>query len=293
MNNAVSYTPLEPNSLTDVGVKAPTFAVGSTPSFFATSSFLYALCFVAIVVGAFYRYVFAGILRVQANEAGIRQSNEIIKKVTLGLLGVFSLFIILFTVNKGLVTGDVGLGDLKVKGITDTPVVKQTQNTQTQQPQTNQNQTSSKAYADRLKSHNDTVARLSPSGIHTNHSDQPCTEAQFGQPYPSCTSLSYVPEETIQMLLRVNGSCRCQLTVTGGTEPGHVSHGENKRPVDLRINASQDTSDPLYAFIKGVGSPGPATGNCYITYLWSSFTFCDEKRPSNAGATWAPHFHVY
>ena len=116
MNNAVSYTPLEPSSLTDVGVKAPTFAVGSTPSFFATSSFLYALCFVAIVVGAFYRYVFAGVLRVQADEAGIRQSNEIIKKVTLGLLGVFSLFIILFTVNKGLVTGEVGLGDLKVSG---------------------------------------------------------------------------------------------------------------------------------------------------------------------------------
>ena len=56
----------------------------------------------------------------QASENAIRQSNEMIKKATLGLLGVFSLFLILFTINKGLVTGDIGLGSLR-KGSTTTP----------------------------------------------------------------------------------------------------------------------------------------------------------------------------
>jgi hypothetical protein len=52
----------------------------------------------------------------QANEQSIRLSNEIIKKVTLGLLGVFSLFLILVTVNKNMVSGTVGLDGLRANG---------------------------------------------------------------------------------------------------------------------------------------------------------------------------------
>jgi hypothetical protein len=70
------------------------------------------LLFSAIIVAAFYRYVVAGALRMQASQNSIQKSNEIIKAVTLGLLGVFSLFLILFTINKELVTGNVGLGGL-------------------------------------------------------------------------------------------------------------------------------------------------------------------------------------
>lgn len=116
-----SYSALEPDTLASLGVPAPVFD-GST-SFLATSTFLYALFFVAIVTASFYRYVVAGALRIQASESTIRQSNEIIKKVTLGLIGVFSLFILLFTVNKSLVTGDVGLDGLRTGGASSTPVV--------------------------------------------------------------------------------------------------------------------------------------------------------------------------
>ena len=108
----MEYKTLEPSSLSSLGVPVPTFS-GNFTSFLATSTFLYALLFSAIVMAAFYRYVTAGVIRMQSSENAIRQSNEIIKKVTLGLLGVFSLFLILFTVNKGLVTGDVGLSGLK------------------------------------------------------------------------------------------------------------------------------------------------------------------------------------
>ncbi len=113
----MEYRTLEPKSLSSLGVQAPAFNGGNT-SFLATSTFLYTLFFVAIVGAAFYRYGVAGILRMQASEPTIRKSNEIIKQVTLGLLGVFSLFLILFTVNKGLITGDVGLEGLRVGGTT-------------------------------------------------------------------------------------------------------------------------------------------------------------------------------
>ena len=88
----MNYQPLEPDSLRSVGVAPPTFD-GNT-SFYATTSFLYTLFFVAIIGAAFYRYMLAGILRMQASDTAIRNSNETFRKTTLGLLGVFSLFLI-------------------------------------------------------------------------------------------------------------------------------------------------------------------------------------------------------
>ncbi len=111
----MEYTSLEPSNLTALGMTAPSFKAGESISFFATSSFIYGLFFTAIVIAAFFQLVGAGMLQVQASEASIRQSKEKIKKVTLGLLGVFSLFLILFTVNKGLVNGEIGLGALATK----------------------------------------------------------------------------------------------------------------------------------------------------------------------------------
>jgi hypothetical protein len=110
------YKTLEPDNLKSLGVSAPSFNANTPVSIFTTSSFLYSLFFTAIVMAAFYRYVVAGTLRMQASEQSIRLSNEIIKKVTLGLLGVFSLFLILVTVNKNMVSGTVGLDGLRAIG---------------------------------------------------------------------------------------------------------------------------------------------------------------------------------
>ena len=119
----MQYQSLEPDSLKSLGVNnTPSFGAGADVSFFATTSFLYTLFFVAIIGASFYRYMVAGILRMQASDTAIRQSNDIIKKTTLGLLGVFSLFLILVTFNKDLVTGDVGLSGLASRGITNTSV---------------------------------------------------------------------------------------------------------------------------------------------------------------------------
>lgn len=105
--SSASYVFLEGNVAKQLGVSG-----NISDSFFATSTFIYTLLFVAIVVAAFYRYTLAGIWRMEASSTGIKKSNDELKRVSLGLLGVFTLFLILFTVNKGMLTGDVGLGAL-------------------------------------------------------------------------------------------------------------------------------------------------------------------------------------
>ena len=108
----VEYKQLEPTSLSSLVDKVPTFN-GSSLSFFDTSSFVYTLFFMAIVGAAFYEYILVGVYRMAASESGIRKSNETFRRTTLGLAAVFALFLIIFTLNKGLLTGNVGLGELK------------------------------------------------------------------------------------------------------------------------------------------------------------------------------------
>ena len=280
------YQTLEPSSLASLGVKAPSFT-GAAASFSDVASFLWGFSFFLIIAAASIRYAVSGGLRMQASESSIGKSKEIFKQVTIGLVCSFGLFLLFLTLNAKMVSGDItGLGELGVGGVGVNTTASKSNTTP---PNTSTNS----SYTARKASHDATVALLAPSGIHTNHNDAACTEAQFGQTNPSCTSLAYLPQETIQMVLKVNGDCHCTVVITGGTEPGHVSHGENKRPVDLRINNSQDASDPLYAYIKSIATPGIATPGCYMNYKYTTFTFCDEKPPSNAASTWAPHFHVY
>jgi hypothetical protein len=271
------------------------FSTADPVSLFTSTSFLYSLGIMVSVVAAGFMYARAGLYRMQASERGVSKSNEEIKRTTFGLLGILALFVIIYTFNKDLLTGDVGLKELKLNpvaggsalgtGSTASSSASSTQATSTPAP------TGSASYQQRLESHNAAVARLAPSGIHTNYNDAPCTEAQFSESKPSCTSLAFLPEETIQMLLRINGSCGCTLVITGGTEPGHSSHGENKRPVDLRLTGPRgnpNNTDPIYQYIKGVATNrfGPSS-NCFERYIYSTFTFCDEVPPN------PQHFHVY
>ena len=109
MANPISYTPLEPSFTSSITGASSDFKISG--SLYQISTLVYGLLFSAIIAGAFYRYVVAGLWRMEASERGLKKSNEIIKQVTLGLLGIFSLFLILFTINKGMLTGDVNLGD--------------------------------------------------------------------------------------------------------------------------------------------------------------------------------------
>ena len=111
---AISYTPLEEKNLSAFGVTTPTF--NGTPTLFASSSFIFALSITIVIVAASFRYAYAGVLRLPASEEGIRKSKEEFRRVTYGLLGVLGLWLVLFTVNKDMLTGEVTLSALKSSG---------------------------------------------------------------------------------------------------------------------------------------------------------------------------------
>ncbi|MCL4391919.1 pilin [Patescibacteria group bacterium] len=53
-----------------------------------------------------------------------------------------------------------------------------------------------------------------------------------------CTSLADMPSNAIDFLVGLKKACNCDITVTGGTEVGHVSHGLNKPVFDLRTSSA-------------------------------------------------------
>jgi hypothetical protein len=82
-----SYIQLEPSSFRGIisDDKVPKYD-GTDVSFYATSSFIYTLFFIAIVGAAFYEYILVGVYRMEASENGIRRSNETFRRTTWGLL---------------------------------------------------------------------------------------------------------------------------------------------------------------------------------------------------------------
>ena len=111
-----NYVPLEPDYFTATGAKAPTFNADGVASLFASTSFLYTLGIMICVVAGGVMYARAGLIRMQASERSVRKSNEEIKRITLGLLGILSLFVIIYTFNRNILTGDVGLSGLRSSG---------------------------------------------------------------------------------------------------------------------------------------------------------------------------------
>ena len=117
---AVSYTALEPDLESTIGGGA-SFTTASVPTLFTSASFVYTFAFVVIVVAASFRYAYAGALRMSATQKGIQESKGEFKRVTYGLLGVFALWLILYTVNKDMLTGNVSLSGLKVGNVVGNP----------------------------------------------------------------------------------------------------------------------------------------------------------------------------
>jgi len=52
-----------------------------------------------------------------------------------------------------------------------------------------------------------------------------------------CTSLAYLPENAIQGIINIQQGCSCKIVITGGTEPGHQTHGPNQPIVDIRYDS--------------------------------------------------------
>jgi hypothetical protein len=268
---ATPYTPLEPSSITALSSVGASTNV-SDASFAGITTFVYSLFFIGIIGAAFYRYTLAGMFRMEASESGIRKSNEIFKRVTLGLLGVFSLFILLFTVNKGLVTGDVPLGNLKSGGQTSGGQVAQPPSPAVGAPGTGDGR------AEAIQQDAAVRQQLTSQGITVNKPVCPNPSAT------DCTTIGGVHPDTISMLLRLRTTCNTPYTVTGGTEKGHAengTHGPGRPAVDLSfgnqtLNTCITTSEKA--------TPNPIPGYCVNAYKKLGYIFCQTSKP---------HWHVY
>ena len=81
------------------------------------------------------------------------------------------------------------------------------------------------------------------------------------------------------MLVELKNTCATSVTVTGGTEPGHKSHGPGKSAVDV-----DDNNSVLNTCIKKF-PPSATLGYCTETFSKFGFIFCNERGTS--------HWHVF
>ncbi len=269
---ATSYTNLEPAFTEALSSKPLSFDAAQAVSTANTFDFLFVSSITLILGAAAVMYIIAGGWRIEASERGMRKSNETFKRVTLGLIGVLSMFTVIYTINRDLLRGDVGLSRLSsiTKGVGTAGVVPVTQSPAT--PSTNGSEQANRD-------------ALAAAGISVNKS--PCTAAQLVQtnpngPPPSCTNLADLGQSAITMLIQLKDYCPgSSITVTGGTEPGHKTHGPNKAVIDLRIG-----TEPLDGCIKNPSKFNklPTPSGCNSAYSGLGFKFCDEKGTS--------HWHV-
>ena len=80
-------------------------------------------------------------------------------------------------------------------------------------------------------SHADAVAQLAAAGISVVSTEN-CSNPNVS----TCTSLEGMPQSAITEIINIKNNCSCTVTVTGGTETGHLEHGAGKAVVDLNDN---------------------------------------------------------
>ena len=108
---------LEPELSRAIEGKNPLSFNATDPSFYTSVSFLWSLFYVVIIVAASYRYVLAGLYRMEASTSGIQKSDKEFKRVTWGLVLVLLLWVLIYTINPDMLKGDVGLGGLRVGSV--------------------------------------------------------------------------------------------------------------------------------------------------------------------------------
>ena len=112
------------------------------------------------------------------------------------------------------------------------------------------------------------------------------------------TNVGGLPRGTIDGLIALASACSCTVTITGGTEAGHVSHGANIPVFDLgrtpelvaRIKANANLkANPSFC------SPTrPPNGVCFSKWRYTmsdgEYWFTDETDAEKYGIK--PHWHV-
>lgn len=265
-----SYTRLEESTI----LPGNTFDTGITPSLSSSTSFIFMLMIIACIGAAGFVYMRGGLWRMQASVKGIEKSNEEFKRGTLGLLGVLSMYLLLYALNKGILLGDVGLDGLKAVRVAGQARTGTAVNNTSTSP-------TSGVPVSTDGSEQQNRATLQAVGIRFNK--DPCVGGNT-----SCTNVGGIDPRTINMLLDLKAGCNCDIQITGGSEPGHSknsNHGPGKEAVDISL------TEPLLTFLKSKGGVVGNTPPCNIRYSWGGFIFWDEAQGCD-GIGGARHFHV-
>jgi hypothetical protein len=176
-----------------------------------------------IVIGGF-QYISSD--AIQGKSAG----KDRIKNSILGLILVISAWLILYTVNPNLLRINLNIEQVTAGGPKVTLGGTLSAGTGQKLPgyAMDDGQIAfDKAIRDQL---------YSDSGGKITVNAGPCTTGQTS----GCTNLNDLPVTTVTGLEDLQKECGCSLTISGGTEGGHASHGPNLPPVDLRFNSALD-----------------------------------------------------
>lgn len=277
----LQYELLEPSFTNALGLKPPTFSGSSAAPLFASSLFIYNLLFAAILLGAVYSYTKAGLVRIPGTEAGIRLSKQIVSKTTFGLLGVFSLWIILLTVNKDLLFGDVKLTKFRTTSVGSSSAVPTS-------PGVKSVPIGGSDILGEGAIQNDPAQRSYFASNNITVNKPACKTPDE----TNCTTVGSMSQTTVQMLISLRAACPLPIKVeiSGGVEAGHASHGPGKSPVDISykdasLNAciARFPKSSLVPHLSSTGGELCYTGEVYENF---GYVFCDEKSSDR-------HWHVY
>jgi hypothetical protein len=290
-NTPGAYVPLEPSFTQSLGLTSPTFNAGQSASLLSSTTFLYGLGLMLCIAAAGVMYIVGSGYLIVASDQAQRKGKDILLHTSKGLFGVVCLFVLIYTFNKDLLSGDVGLDRLRSQPIAGSTVgATGGSGTSTASsttggvtiPANNDDPTGWGAIRDDPAMRAQ-LAALPNGGISVNKS------VCINPTQTSCTTVGGWPSQTPSMLAQLRSACSGTITVSGGTEAGHSSHGPGKAPVDLGYNNDQLNSC-IAGFAKSSRVPKRTNGSdlCYPGKVFENFgfIFCDEAGTDR-------HWHVY
>jgi hypothetical protein len=195
---------------------------GQATDFYQYISSVYKFGIWAIGIAALLMISIGGYMYITSagNNSSMEKAKGVITDAIVGLVLALGAYLLLYVINPDLVK------------ITKLPVIKAPVTAPTAAvtapgaptPPTIPSGTLSNA---------DAVAKLSAAGVSVSSSGN-CSD----QNNKSCTSLDGIPQSAIDNIINIKTSCGGSVTVTGGTEIGHQSHGSGLPVVDLSFNSA-------------------------------------------------------
>ena len=260
-------------ALNDYTVLAPLPGIGNAGGTTNLETYLPAAFNLAIGIGAVLAFImitWGGITYATSDAiSGKAQGKEWITNAIWGLLLVISAWIILATINPQILKFNLSL---------DVPQVKAGQPTVIPGVPMTPEQIAADAVI---------RTRLQGAGVAINAG--PCTAGQTR----GCTNLNGLPANAVTGLINLNIACRCNVTVTGGTEGGHRTHGAGAPVVDIRpssaLNSYLRAPNPSDGSV--ATSPPPPSGGIIGMGPRAGYTY-ETIAGNPSGTSTGQHWHV-